>query len=146
MCALGAGASLRGTCSCRPERTRSGTPYSCRSASRSLFAKESNTLELLDRPMWIQDDCWLGVNAVICPGVAVRMGSIVGANAAVTRDVAPYSVVGGVPARVLGTHLNWHPPEQIDIAKTEDLVTFYRALRYTNSAGRWPSKYRRTSR
>lgn len=66
-------------------------------------------LGALSRPVWIQDDCWLGVNVVICPGVTVGKGSIIGANAVVTRDVAPYSVVGGSPARLIGARLDWRP-------------------------------------
>ena len=62
-------------------------------------------MAVLDRPVWIQDDCWLGVNAVVCPGVTVGTGSVVGANAVVTKDVAPYSVVAGSPARVIGSRI-----------------------------------------
>ncbi|MCP3920741.1 MAG: acyltransferase [bacterium] len=49
----------------------------------------------------IEDDCWLGAGATILAGVTVGRGSIVAAGAVVTRDVAPRSIVGGVPARVL---------------------------------------------
>jgi len=45
----------------------------------------------------------IGVNAVILPGVTVGEGAIVGAGAVVTKDVAPYAVVAGVPARELHT-------------------------------------------
>ena len=45
--------------------------------------------------------CWVGIGAVILPGVVVGEGAIVAANAVVTRDVAPRTVVGGVPARQL---------------------------------------------
>jgi len=75
-----------------------------------------------DRPIWIQDDCWLGINVVISPGVTVGKGSVVGANAVVTRDVPPYSIVTGIPARVTGSRLAWSPPERIDVARDEDLV------------------------
>jgi len=50
----------------------------------------------------IEDDVWIGANAVVTQGVTVGRGSIVGAGAVVTRDVAPYTVVGGVPARKIG--------------------------------------------
>lgn len=74
----------------------------------------------LDRPIWVQDDCWLGTNSVVCPGVTVGKGSVVGANAVVTRDVPPYSVVAGSPARVIGTRLDWQPPSHLDPARDED--------------------------
>jgi acetyltransferase-like isoleucine patch superfamily enzyme len=47
----------------------------------------------------IEDDCDIGMGAIILPGVTVGRGSIVGAGAVVTSDVEPYAVVAGVPAR-----------------------------------------------
>ena len=52
-------------------------------------------------PVTIGDDCNIGVNAVILPGVTIGRGAQVGAGAVVTKDVADYAVVAGVPARVL---------------------------------------------
>jgi acetyltransferase-like isoleucine patch superfamily enzyme len=50
----------------------------------------------------IGDDVWIGAGAALMPGVRVGDGAIVAANAVVTGDVAPYSVVGGIPARSIG--------------------------------------------
>lgn len=47
----------------------------------------------------IGSDVWIGYEAVIMPGVHIGDGAIVGARAVVTKDVPPYTVVGGVPAR-----------------------------------------------
>jgi acetyltransferase-like isoleucine patch superfamily enzyme len=49
----------------------------------------------------IEDDAWIGTGAIILPNVTIGTMSIVGAGAVVTRDVPPYTVVGGVPARPL---------------------------------------------
>jgi acetyltransferase-like isoleucine patch superfamily enzyme len=49
----------------------------------------------------IEDDVWLGANAVITDGVRVGKGAVVAAGAVVTRDVPPHTVVGGVPAKVI---------------------------------------------
>jgi acetyltransferase-like isoleucine patch superfamily enzyme len=49
----------------------------------------------------IEDDVWLGTNAVVLPGVRVGRGAIVAAGAVVTNDVEPFTVVAGVPARVI---------------------------------------------
>jgi len=46
-------------------------------------------------------DTWIGHGAVVLPGVTVGNGAVVGAGAVVTKDVAPYTVVGGVPAKFL---------------------------------------------
>jgi acetyltransferase-like isoleucine patch superfamily enzyme len=53
------------------------------------------------KPIVIEDECWLGANAVITAGVTIGRHSVVAGGSVVTRDVPPYSVVGGNPARVL---------------------------------------------
>jgi acetyltransferase-like isoleucine patch superfamily enzyme len=53
-------------------------------------------------PVVIEDDVWLGANAVVLPGTRIGKGAIVGAGAVVTHDVAAMSIVAGVPARVIG--------------------------------------------
>lgn len=52
-------------------------------------------------PITIEDDVWIGANAVITEGVTIGRGAIIGANAVVTRDVEPWSIMGGVPARLI---------------------------------------------
>jgi len=49
----------------------------------------------------IEDDVWIGRNAIILPGIRIGKGSIIGAGAVVTKDIEPYSIVGGVPARLI---------------------------------------------
>ena len=49
----------------------------------------------------IEDDVWIGANCVILDGVTVGTGSVVGAGSVVSKSVAPYSVVAGVPARLI---------------------------------------------
>lgn len=44
---------------------------------------------------------WIGANVVISPGVTVGDNSIIGANSVVTKDVPPYAIVGGVPAKII---------------------------------------------
>jgi maltose O-acetyltransferase len=51
----------------------------------------------------IADFVWIGNRAIILPGVTVGEGAVVAAGAVVTRDVEPYAVMGGVPARRIGT-------------------------------------------
>jgi acetyltransferase-like isoleucine patch superfamily enzyme len=60
-----------------------------------------------ERPLTIQvgDDVWIGANATILRGVVVGKGAIIGAHAVVMRDVMPYEIVGGVPAKKIGSRL-----------------------------------------
>lgn len=54
-----------------------------------------------NEPVVIGNDVWIGANAIILPGVRIGDGAIIAAGAVVTKDVIPYSVVGGVPARFI---------------------------------------------
>lgn len=49
----------------------------------------------------IESDVWIGDGAIIMPGCRIGSGAVIGANAVVTRDVLPYLIVGGTPARVI---------------------------------------------
>ena len=49
----------------------------------------------------IEDDCWIAANSIILAGVTIGKGSVVAAGSIVTRDVPPYSVVAGVPAKII---------------------------------------------
>jgi tetrahydrodipicolinate N-acetyltransferase len=55
----------------------------------------------------IEDRCWVGTGATILKGVRLGEGAVVAAGAVVTRDVAPRTLVGGVPARVLSPEIDW---------------------------------------
>ncbi|RKD25322.1 maltose O-acetyltransferase [Caminicella sporogenes DSM 14501] len=49
----------------------------------------------------IEDDVWIGARAIILPGVKIGKGSVIAAGAVVTKDVPPYAVVGGNPAKII---------------------------------------------
>ncbi|MBI48033.1 MAG: acetyltransferase [Marinobacter sp.] len=68
-----------------------------------LIIEERGGLSSLDSPISIGDDCWLGVNVVICPGVNIGRGVVIGANSVVLKDVPNNTVVAGVPAKAIGT-------------------------------------------
>lgn len=54
-----------------------------------------------EEPVRIEDDCWLGASVTVVPGVTIGKGSVIGAGSVVTKDVPPYSVAIGNPARVI---------------------------------------------
>lgn len=53
------------------------------------------------REVIIGNDVWIGARSIIMPGVKIGEGSIIAAASVVTKDVMPYSVVGGVPAKLI---------------------------------------------
>ncbi|MEW5861312.1 MAG: acyltransferase [Cyanobacteriota bacterium] len=98
-------------------------PYTCLSGEKikigkdcliashvSIYASNHN-FEDTTRPMisqgynckgiTIEDDCWLGSKVTVVDGVTIGKGSVIGAGAVVTKDIPPYSVAVGVPAKVV---------------------------------------------
>ena len=63
-------------------------------------------------PIVIEDDVWVGAAAIILKGIRIGKGAIVTAGAVVTDDVPHHSIVGGVPARVIGSRLGKAQPEK----------------------------------
>lgn len=63
-----------------------------------------------DLPVVIEDDVWCGANVTILKGVTIGRGSIVAAGAVVTQSFPPYSIIGGVPAKLLKMRFT---PEEI---------------------------------
>ncbi|MBW4486462.1 MAG: acyltransferase [Trichocoleus desertorum ATA4-8-CV12] len=58
----------------------------------------------------IGDDCWLGAGVKVIDGVTIGQGSVIGAGAVVTKDIPPYSIALGVPAKVIGQRQKYPVP------------------------------------
>jgi len=54
----------------------------------------------------LEPDCWIGAGTVLRKGVRIGHGAVVGAGAVVVRDVPPYAIVGGVPAKLIRMRLD----------------------------------------
>jgi maltose O-acetyltransferase len=63
------------------------------------FAAEEGVIEA---PVHIEDYVFIGPRVIILPGVTIGKGAVVGAGAVVTKDVEPFMIVGGIPAKVIG--------------------------------------------
>ena len=80
--------------------TISSGRHSIQGTHPPIFSRETIPL-----PISIEDDVWIGAGAVIMPGITLRKGTVVGANAVVTKDTDEYAVVVGAPARTVRTRV-----------------------------------------
>lgn len=101
---LGAGShSMLGLSTSPAVRRGSANPYT-RDQIRDLGGRTRKPPHTI-----LNSDVWVGDGVVITPGVTVGVGAVIGANSVVTKDVPPYAVVGGVPARII----KYRFPEEI---------------------------------
>lgn len=73
--------------------------YSIGNQTTKTFSKSNKFIE--SKPVHIGHDVWIGANAIILDGVTIGNGAIIATGAVVTKDVSPYAIVAGVPAKEL---------------------------------------------
>lgn len=73
--------------------------YSTRKQCGYTFSEHDKCIESL--PVFIGNDVFIGANVTILSGVKIGDGAVIGAGAVVTKDIPPYAIVGGVPAKVI---------------------------------------------
>jgi maltose O-acetyltransferase len=71
-------------------------------ASHPLEAQMRRTHKI-SKPISIGDDCWIGGNTIICPGVTIGNGCVIGAGSVVTKDIPDFTMAVGNPAKVIKT-------------------------------------------
>lgn len=81
--------------------------------SENVVIRDSDNHEIIrngfkmDAPIVIGDHVWIGINATILKGVHIGRGAVIAAGSVVTKDIPERSLVGGVPARVIKTDIDW---------------------------------------
>lgn len=83
-----------------PYATTSPMFFSLRKQTGTTFAKRQ-LFEEMHAPTTIGNDCWIGQGVFIVGGTTIGDGAVVLAGAVVTKDIPPYAIVGGVPAKII---------------------------------------------
>jgi galactoside O-acetyltransferase len=65
------------------------------------FVAKKNWDTVESKPITVEGDVWIGMDAMILKGVTIGEGAIIGARSVVTKDVPPYTIVGGNPAKII---------------------------------------------
>lgn len=92
------------------DRVQIGSRCSFETMNHSVTLLEKNKRGGFPKSIVVEDDVWLAASAIVLPGVTIGRGSVVASGAVVTKDVPPFTLVGGVPAKVI---------RQLELPKTE---------------------------
>ena len=101
------GPNVKAGCGRHPSRVFVSTSpcfFSIAKQNGTTFVKEGYFDESL--PITIGNDVWVGANVFICDGINIGDGAIIGAGSIVTKDVPPYAIVVGVPAKIIRYRFN----------------------------------------
>jgi maltose O-acetyltransferase len=78
-----------------------GPRVSFETISHGLVYKPNKGRGRWTKPIVVEDEVWIGVGAIITQGVTIGKGAVVAAGSVVNEDVEPFTLVGGVPAKVI---------------------------------------------
>lgn len=99
--------------------------HPCTYSNKYEYIKHNSYEKFIDKdgPI-IEDNVWIGARAIILNGVKIGEGSVVAANSVVTKDVPPYSIAGGVPAKIIKNRIKDYNLKEVYLKnmKTEDIV------------------------
>jgi maltose O-acetyltransferase len=83
------------------DRVQIGSRCSFETMNHSVVLLEKNKRDGFPKSIVVEDDVWIASRVSILPGVTIGKGSVIAAGAVVTKDVPPFSLVGGIPARII---------------------------------------------
>ena len=85
-------------------------------SSRPNFSRIAPYVPVRHGPITIENDVWLGTGVVVLPDITIGEGAVVGANSVVTKDVRPYTIVGGSPASLIReVSVPWNEETEIPV-------------------------------
>jgi maltose O-acetyltransferase len=83
------------------EKVAIGPRVSFETANHNLVIVDGKSRGAWSRPIVVEDRVWIGAGVTVLPGVTIGQGAVISAGAVVTKDFEPYTMVGGVPAKVI---------------------------------------------
>lgn len=99
-----------------------------------MAANDSSLIGQHSKQVVVEDDCWLGINVFVMSGVTIGKGAVIGANSVVTKNVDPYTIIAGVPAKLIKKRLDFIPLCSIKADLQNHLPYFYSGFEVTQLA------------
>ncbi len=87
-------------------------------------------------PIEIGEDVWIGANVLIRQGVRIGRGSVIGANSVVTKDIEPYAVYAGAPAKKIKNRLDYSVPASVTASAASERIYFDWGFDHENPSSR----------
>jgi acetyltransferase-like isoleucine patch superfamily enzyme len=107
------------------------------------FAKDSSELIInqdktpsISKQVVINEDCFIGINVFIKPGINIGRGCVIGANTNVITNLDPYSIVAGNPAKLLKKRFEFFPKDEINSENTYHFPYFYKGFKKDSNSGK----------
>lgn len=85
-----------------------------------------------NKKIHIHEDVWIGNGVFITSGITIGRGAVIGSSAVLTKDVEPYSVMVGIPARKIKSRLNYNPPFELTCTDIQTHPYFYNGFNHYN--------------
>ena len=98
------------------------------------YAGSATAFNLINKPVVIEEDCWIGKNVFIKQGVYIGRGAIIGTNAIVNKDIEPYTIHAGSPITKIKDRFSFEPIQEISAFVEEQLPYFYRGFEHFSRA------------
>lgn len=107
-------------------------PYLLIKEQDKLVVKNADDFKKTSNKIFIGEDCWIGKNVMVSNGVVIGRGAIVAANSFVNKNIPPYEIWGGTPAKKINKRLDFKPLEELDSRKEFHLPYFYFGFDHKN--------------